>query len=92
MHTTDLQTNLNKHETSQAHQKKLDNKKANQIKLSKVYTHVSLWTKKQEPAMMSLGWVNKDVAALQTCKKTNQNWCKNAIEKNMEKNLKKLIL
>ena len=51
--TTDLQTNLSKHETSQKQQNKLDNK-VNQIKLNKVYIHVSLWTKKQEPAM-SLG-------------------------------------
>ena len=80
MHTTDLQTNLTKHETSQTHQKKLDNK-ANQIKLNKVYTHVSLWTKKQEPAM-SLGWVNKDVAALQTCKKTKHVNLINVVKKN----------
>ena len=35
MQITDLQTNLSKHETSQAQQKKLDNK-VNQIKLNKV--------------------------------------------------------
>ena len=41
MQTTDLQTNSSKHETSQTHQNKLDNK-VNQIKINKVYIHVSL--------------------------------------------------
>ena len=39
--TTDLQTNLTKHETSQKQQNKLDNK-VNQIKLNKVRINVSL--------------------------------------------------
>ena len=57
MQITDLQTNLSKHETSQAQQNKLDNK-VNQIKLNKVYINVSLQAKKKEPAM-NLACVNK---------------------------------
>ena len=41
MQTTDLQTNLSKHKTSQKQQNKLDNK-VNQIKLNKVRINFSL--------------------------------------------------
>ena len=44
--TTDLQTNLTKHETSQKQQNKLDNK-VNQIKLNKVRINISKVNKKK---------------------------------------------
>ena len=80
MQITDLQTNLSKHETSQAQQKKLDNK-VNQIKLNKVISILVCRQKKREPAM-NLVCVNKEVVAYRTCKTTNHANLINVVKKN----------